>query len=128
MEGCFDILHRGHVTYLQQAAALGDHLLVGLNTDSSVRRLKGKDRPINGELDRAFMLAALRWVDDVVLFSEDTPKELLSCLRPDILVKGGDYRPEEVAGREFAGRVEILPFVDGYSTTHTIEKIREQKK
>lgn len=126
--GCFDILHRGHVTYLQQAAALGDHLLVGLNTDSSVRRLKGKERPINGELDRAFMLAALRWVDDVVLFSEDTPKELLSCLRPDILVKGGDYRPEEVAGREFAGRVEILPFVDGYSTTHTIEKIREQKK
>lgn len=123
--GCFDILHRGHVTYLQQAAALGDHLIVGLNSDDSVRRLKGAERPVNGEMDRAFMLAALRFVDDVVLFTEDTPKELLSHLRPDILVKGGDYRPEEVAGREYAGRVDILPFVDGYSTTETIEKIRK---
>ena len=123
--GCFDILHRGHVTYLQQAAALGDHLIVGLNSDDSVRRLKGAERPVNGEMDRAFMLASLRFVDDVVLFTEDTPKELLSHLRPDILVKGGDYRPEEVAGREYAGRVDILPFVDGYSTTGTIEKIRK---
>ncbi len=124
--GCFDILHRGHVTYLQQAAALGDHLLVGLNSDDSVRRLKGPERPINGERDRAFMLAALRFVDDVVVFGEDTPRELLSRLRPDILVKGGDYRADEVAGREYAGRVEILPFVDGYSTTRTIERIRER--
>ncbi len=123
--GCFDILHRGHVTYLQQAAALGDHLLVGLNSDASVRRLKGPERPINGERDRAFMLAALRFVDDVVLFGEDTPRELLSHIRPDILVKGGDYRADEVAGREYAGRVEILPFVDGYSTTKTIERIRD---
>lgn len=123
--GCFDILHRGHVTYLQQAASLGEHLLVGLNSDDSVRRLKGPERPINGERDRAFMLAALRFVDDVVVFGEDTPRELLARLRPDILVKGGDYRADEVAGREYAGRVEILPFVAGYSTTGTIARIRE---
>lgn len=123
--GCFDILHRGHVTYLQQAASLGDHLLVGLNSDASVRRLKGPERPINGERDRAFMLAALRFVDDVVLFTEDTPRELLARLRPDILVKGGDYRVEDVAGREYAGKVEILPFVDGYSTTGMIRQIQQ---
>lgn len=123
--GCFDILHRGHLTYLQQAAALGDHLIIGLNSDASVRGLKGPERPINNEADRALMLASLRFVDDVVIFGEDTPKELLSHLKPDILVKGGDYRPEEVAGREYAEKVEILPFVDGYSTTKIIRKIRE---
>lgn len=123
--GCFDILHRGHITYLQQAAALGRHLIVGLNSDDSVKRLKGEKRPINNEMDRSFMLAALRSVDEVVIFSEDTPRELLSVLRPDILVKGGDYREEEVIGREYAGKVKILSFVDGYSTTKTIEKIRK---
>jgi D-beta-D-heptose 7-phosphate kinase / D-beta-D-heptose 1-phosphate adenosyltransferase len=123
--GCFDILHRGHLTYLAQAAELGAHLLIGLNSDASVKRLKGEERPVNGEKDRAFMLAALRMVDGVVLFCEDTPEELLSHLKPDILVKGGDYKPEEVAGREYAGRVEILPFVDGYSTTGLISKIRK---
>ncbi len=122
--GCFDMLHRGHITYLTQAAKLGNHLLIGLNSDASVKRLKGEERPVNGEKDRAFMLAALRMVDGVVLFGEDTPTELLSHLKPDILVKGGDYKPEEVAGREYAGRVEILPFVDGYSTTGLITKIR----
>lgn len=125
--GCFDILHRGHIAYLQQAAALGDHLLVGVNTDSSVRKLKGPSRPVNREEDRAFLLASLRCVDGVVLFSEDTPAKLLSLLRPDILVKGGDYQKEEVAGREFAGRTEILPFVEGYSTTRMIDRIRGKK-
>lgn len=125
--GCFDILHKGHVTYLQQAASLGDHLIIGLNSDASVKRLKGPERPVNGEADRSFMLAALRCVDEVVLFEEDTPEELLSVLRPDILVKGGDYKAEEVAGRQYAGKVEILPFVDGYSTTHMIERIRGEK-
>lgn len=122
--GCFDILHRGHITYLEQAAQLGDHLLIGLNTDASVKKLKGPERPINTEADRAFMLSALRCVDGVVLFGEDTPEELLSHLCPDILVKGGDYKPEEVAGRQYAGKVEILSFVDGYSTTQTIHKIQ----
>lgn len=122
--GCFDILHRGHITYLEQAAELGDHLLIGLNTDASVKKLKGPERPINTESDRAFMLSALRCVDGVVLFGEDTPEELLSHLQPDILVKGGDYKPEEVAGRQYAGKVEILSFVDGYSTTKTIHKIK----
>lgn len=125
--GCFDLLHRGHVTYLRQAAALGDHLIIGLNSDSSVKQLKGQKRPIVGEMDRAFLLSSLRCVDGVVLFSEDTPAALLSLLRPDILVKGGDYRPEEVAGREFAGAVKILPFVDGYSTTDIVERIRSEK-
>lgn len=122
--GCFDILHRGHVTYLQQAASLGDHLIVGLNSDRSVRALKGETRPVNAEADRAFLLSALRSVDDVVIFDEDTPRELLSHLKPDILVKGGDYRAEDVIGSEYAGRVEILPFVDGYSTTGTIKKMQ----
>lgn len=123
--GCFDILHRGHVTYLQQAAALGGHLIIGLNSDDSVKRLKGAARPVNSEADRAFLLAALSCVDDVVIFGEDTPEALLSCLRPDVLVKGGDYRVDEVAGRAYAGRVEILPFVDGYSTTAAIRKIQQ---
>lgn len=124
--GCFDILHRGHVTYLQQAASLGNHLIVGLNSDESVKKLKGLGRPVNKEEDRSFMLAALRCVDEVVIFGEDTPEKLLSRLKPDILVKGGDYRVEEVAGRQYAGEVKILSFVDGYSTTGLIHKIRRE--
>ena len=124
--GCFDILHRGHVTYLQQAASLGDHLIVGLNSDESVKKLKGPERPVNSEEDRSFMLASLRSVDEVVIFGEDTPEELLRHLKPDILVKGGDYQVEEVAGRQYAGVVKILPFVDGYSTTGLIHKIRRE--
>ena len=126
--GCFDILHRGHVTYLQKAASLGDHLIVGLNSDDSVKMLKGEDRPVNRENDRSFMLAALRCVDDVVVFGEETPEKLLTHLKPDILVKGGDYKAEEVAGRQYAGSVEILPFVDGYSTTGVIKKIKREKQ
>ncbi|MDY6084846.1 MAG: D-glycero-beta-D-manno-heptose 1-phosphate adenylyltransferase [Dialister sp.] len=123
--GCFDILHRGHVTYLRQAASLGAHLIIGLNSDESVKRLKGEERPILSERDRAFMLEALAFVDGVIIFSEDTPEKILSRIRPDVLVKGGDYKKEDVAGREYAGRVEILPLVKGYSTTNIIEKIKK---
>lgn len=126
--GCFDILHRGHVLYLQQAAMLGQHLIVGLNSDDSVRRLKGDTRPLNTEEDRAVLLSALACVDEVVIFTEDTPHELLSVLRPDILVKGGDYTIEEVVGREFVKRVEIISFEEGYSTTGLIEKIADLVK
>ena len=121
--GCFDILHAGHVQYLQQAAQLGNHLIIGVNTDDSVRRLKGQTRPFNHETDRARLLASLRDVDAVALFWEDTPTELIKKIRPDILVKGGDYKKEEVAGREYARTVEILPFKEGYSTTGLVEKI-----
>lgn len=125
--GCFDILHRGHITYLKQAVSLGDHLIIGLNSDASVRKLKGQDRPINKEEDRALMLSSLRFVDGVVIFNEDTPEKLLSVIRPDILVKGGDYKPEEMAGAQYAGTVKILSFVPGYSTTNIIQKIRRGK-
>ena len=121
--GCFDILHAGHVQYLQQAAQLGNHLIIGVNTDDSVRRLKGQTRPFNHETDRARLLASLRDVDAVALFGEDTPTELIKKIRPDILGKGGDYKKEEVAGREYARTVEILPFKEGYSTTGLVEKI-----
>lgn len=126
--GCFDILHVGHVTYLEKARNLGKHLIVGLNTDVSVRRLKGATRPLVHELDRARVLAALACVDAVVLFDQDTPTELIEKIRPDILVKGGDYKPEEVAGREYAGEVRIIEFEDGYSTTGVVEKIAKMVK
>lgn len=123
--GCFDILHRGHVTYLQAARALGDLLIVGVNSDASVKRLKGESRPINQEDDRAFILHSLACVDYVIKFGEDTPYELLSQIRPTILVKGGDYKLEEVVGREFAEKVVLIDFVDGYSTTKTIQKMQD---
>ena len=123
--GCFDILHRGHATYLQAAQAMGDVLIVGVNSDASVRRLKGENRPINSEQDRAYLLASLAAVDYVIIFSEDTPHELLSQIRPDVLVKGGDYQLEEVIGREFAQEVQLIDFVDGYSTTLLIQKMQK---
>ncbi|MEM9830499.1 MAG: D-glycero-beta-D-manno-heptose 1-phosphate adenylyltransferase [Bacteroidota bacterium] len=123
--GCFDILHRGHVTYLQAARDLGDLLVIGVNTDASVKRLKGEFRPVNHEDDRAFILQSLACVDYVIKFGEDTPHELLSQIRPDILVKGGDYKLEEVVGREFAQQVILIDFVDGYSTTKTIQRMKE---
>lgn len=126
--GCFDILHRGHVLYLQQAAMLGQHLVIGLNSDDSVRRLKGETRPLVHEEDRAVLLSALGCVDEVVIFTEDTPAELLRVLRPDILVKGGDYKPEEVIGREYVKRVEIISFEEGYSTTGLVQKIANLAK
>lgn len=126
--GCFDILHRGHVLYLQQAAMLGQHLVVGLNSDDSVRRLKGETRPLVAQEDRAVLLGALGCIDDVVIFDEDTPKELLEVLRPDILVKGGDYKADEVIGRESVKRVEIISFEEGYSTTGLVQKIADLVK
>ncbi|MCX7821090.1 MAG: bifunctional D-glycero-beta-D-manno-heptose-7-phosphate kinase/D-glycero-beta-D-manno-heptose 1-phosphate adenylyltransferase HldE [Brevinematales bacterium] len=120
--GCFDILHRGHISYLFEAKRLGDVLVIGLNSDFSVKRLKGETRPINNEFDRALLLSALEMVDYIVLFNEDTPYEILSKIKPDILVKGGDYKPEQVVGREFAKETIILNFIDGYSTTSIINK------
>ena len=128
--GCFDILHRGHATYLAQAHALGDLLVVGLNTDASVRRLKGPSRPVNSERDRAFLLASLACVDFVILFDEDTPEQLIHKVQPDVLVKGGDYTLDNIVGANFVlqngGTVTTIPFVDGYSTTLTLQKISQQ--
>jgi D-beta-D-heptose 7-phosphate kinase/D-beta-D-heptose 1-phosphate adenosyltransferase len=126
--GCFDILHPGHIEYLTRAAQLGERLVIGLNSDDSVRRLKGESRPLVGEKDRARMLSALSAVDAVVLFEEDTPATLIAEIRPDVLVKGGDYRPEEVVGREYAGQVRIIDFVEGYSTTNLVTKIAKLAK
>lgn len=127
--GCFDLLHPGHVTYLESARALGDTLVVGLNSDDSIRRLKGDSRPVNSLADRAHMLAGLRSVDLVVPFSEDTPIKLISTLLPDVLVKGGDYQPDNIVGarevREAGGKVVVVPFLDGHSSTSLIGKIRK---
>jgi rfaE bifunctional protein nucleotidyltransferase chain/domain len=127
--GCFDILHRGHVEYLHEAAALGDRLVIGVNTDASVQRLgKGDGRPYNDQDSRAKILAALRLVDAVVLFDQDTPLELIQTIGPDVLVKGGDYTEDQIVGAEYVrangGEVRSLKLVDGYSTTATVEKIR----
>jgi len=127
--GCFDIIHRGHVELLKFARSLGDVLVVGLNDDESVRRLKGKNRPINTLEDRAFVLLSIRWVDFVVPFSEDTPERIIREISPNVLVKGGDYRIEDIAGADFVlskgGRVEIFNYLEGYSTTSIIKKIWE---
>lgn len=123
--GCFDILHVGHVKYLQEAKSYGDILIVGLNSDSSVRELKGPTRPVNTEADRAYILAALESVDYVVVFSEETPHNLIKSIAPDILVKGGDYAGKVVVGAEFARELRLVQFVDGKSTTATIARINE---
>jgi D-glycero-beta-D-manno-heptose 1-phosphate adenylyltransferase len=126
--GVFDILHPGHIFSLSQAAQEADYLIVGLNSDESVRRLKGKDRPINNQESRSLILAALLMVDAVVIFDEDTPLELINVARPDVLIKGGDYAIEQIVGaREVianGGRVVINPIVEGYSTTEIIRKLR----
>jgi rfaE bifunctional protein nucleotidyltransferase chain/domain len=126
--GVFDILHRGHVEYLYAARALGDALVVAINTDASVRRLKGTDRPINTDEDRALVLAGLACVDYVTFFADDTPQRLITALLPDVLVKGGDYTPDTIVGRSevegAGGQVVVIPFVEGRSTTQTLEKIR----
>ncbi|MEL6821918.1 MAG: D-glycero-beta-D-manno-heptose 1-phosphate adenylyltransferase [Calditrichota bacterium] len=130
--GCFDILHRGHIEYLQSAAALGDVLVIGLNDDASVRRLKSADRPIVQEEDRAFLLAALEMVDYVTLFSEDTPIDLINTLLPDVLVKGGDYTRATIVGADSVeaagGEVAVIPFTPGRSTTGVIERIKQTLK
>jgi len=123
--GCFDILHLGHVKYLEVAKSFGDILIVGLNADSSVRELKGPTRPVNPEYDRAYLLAALEVVDYVVIFSEETPHDLIKMIEPDVLVKGGDYEGKAVVGTEFAGELKLVDFVDGKSTTKTIERIQK---
>ena len=129
--GCFDILHQGHVESLSKARDLGNALVVGLNTDDSVRRLnKAPNRPVNDEFSRARVLAALAAVDLVVLFNEDTPLELITFLNPDVLVKGGDYKPETIVGykevTDRGGNVVIIPLVEGYSTTNTISKMTKK--
>ncbi|MCX8081026.1 MAG: D-glycero-beta-D-manno-heptose 1-phosphate adenylyltransferase [Bacteroidia bacterium] len=128
--GCFDILHKGHVFYLAEARGLGHCLMVGLNSDNSVRKLnKGSERPINKEEDRALLLASLSFVDYVILFEEDTPLELIRKIQPDILVKGGDYTPDKVVGKDIVekkgGSVVIIPYIEGYSTTQTIDKLKK---
>lgn len=127
--GVFDLLHRGHVSYLAEARALGDLLVVAVNSDASARRLaKGPERPLVAARDRGWLLAALECVDVVTFFDDDTPRDLVAALLPDILVKGGDYRVEDVAGgtevRGAGGEVRVLPFVEGYSTTDLVRRIR----
>jgi D-beta-D-heptose 7-phosphate kinase/D-beta-D-heptose 1-phosphate adenosyltransferase len=121
--GVFDILHAGHVKLLEACRAKGDVLVVGLNTDASTKRLKGPKRPLNKQADRAAVLAALAVVDRVVLFGEDTPRELLSKVRPDVLIKGSDYAKHQIAGREYAKRVARVQLKKGYSTTGLIERV-----
>ncbi|MEF8822566.1 MAG: D-glycero-beta-D-manno-heptose 1-phosphate adenylyltransferase [Desulfohalobiaceae bacterium] len=125
--GCFDLLHRGHVDYLMRCKRLGDTLIVGMNTDASVRRLKGGTRPVTSEQDRAYVLGSLECVDYVVLFDEDDPLRLIQTLQPDVLVKGGDWSPDMIVGREVVrargGAVYSLPFLQGYSTSGLIQRI-----
>lgn len=125
--GCFDLLHPGHVAYLEDARSLGDVLIIGLNDDDSIRRLKGAKRPINRMEDRAAMLSALRSVDLVVPFADDTPQQLIASLLPDVLVKGGDYLPDDIVGarevRAHGGEVVVVQFLEGHSSTALIERI-----
>lgn len=128
--GCFDLLHRGHVEYLEQARAVADFLFVGLNSDASVQRLKGSGRPLMSADDRAYILSRLRAVDAVCIFEQDTPLELIQMVHPDFLIKGGDYRVEDIVGRDFVesygGQVHTIPLIPGRSTTGIIEKIKSQ--
>jgi len=127
--GCFDILHRGHLQILSDSAEAGDKLVVGLNTDSSVRKLKGSHRPVNEQSFRAMMMASIQIVDAVTLFEEDTPLELILALEPDVIVKGGDYTIDQIVGGEEVikrgGEIRIVPFVKGYSTSALIEAIQK---
>lgn len=129
--GCFDILHLGHVEYLSKAAEMGDILIIGLNTDASVKRLKGANRPINSEYARAFLLASLRFVDAVVFFDEDTPYNIIKHIQPDILVKGNDYKPEDIVGYDIVtakgGEVKTVALVEGFSSSLIIEKMKSKK-
>jgi rfaE bifunctional protein nucleotidyltransferase chain/domain len=127
--GCFDIIHRGHIEVLARTADLGDKLIIGLNSDQSIQKLKGEERPIIDEQSRAILLAALSFVDAIVLFSEDTPLKLISALLPDVLAKGGDYEIETIVGHEIVqkngGKVKLVPFLDGFSSTTIIDKIKQ---
>ena len=123
--GCFDLLHIGHVKYLEKTKSLGDILILGLNSDNSVRKLKGKNRPINSEVDRAYILASLEVIDYVVIFDDDTPFDLIKLIQPDVLVKGGDYEGIELIGKDMAKEVKLVKFIDGKSTTRIIERIQK---
>lgn len=127
--GCFDLIHRGHLSLLQQAAALADKLVIGLNSDKSVRRLKGSERPVKDETDRSELLAALVYTDLVLIFEADTPAELIKSLQPDVLVKGGDYKADEVVGAETVrasgGEVVIVPLIEGQSSTRLIKGMKK---
>jgi len=123
--GCFDIIHRGHIELLEYCKSIGGKLIVGLNSDSSVKRLKGKKRPINSEKDRKYLLESLRFVDEVIIFNEDTPLELIKKISPDIIVKGGDYTVESVVGNNIC-EVRIFKHVKGYSTTTAIQDINNR--
>lgn len=128
--GCFDVLHAGHVKYLQEARNLGDVLVIGLNSDDSVKRLKGESRPVNSQTDRAMVLSALESVSYITIFTEDTPYELIKELKPDVLVKGGDWKPEDIVGSDIVlqnnGEVRSLSFVEGKSSTEIINKLKEK--
>ncbi len=128
--GVFDLLHIGHITYMAKAAELGDKLIIGLNADASVKRIKGDDRPVNDQNSRALLLAALFFVDAVVLFEEDTPQQLIATLLPDILVKGADYSIENIVGAKEViangGEVKTINFVEGHSSTSIIQKIKDR--
>lgn len=125
--GCFDILHMGHIDYLAKAATYGDAMVIGLNTDSSVRKLKGPGRPVNGQNARAALLASLFFVDAVVLFDQDTPYELIKAIQPDVLIKGSDYKEEDIVGNDIVksknGRVIVIDLLPGYSTTNIIKRL-----
>lgn len=126
--GCFDLLHLGHVTYLAQAASLGNRLIVGINSDNSVQKLKGKHRPIQDEKSRSLIMASMHVVSAVVLFDEDTPLDLINIIKPDFLVKGGDWEPAKIVGSQevlnYGGQVRSIPFIDGFSTTAIETKIK----
>jgi D-beta-D-heptose 7-phosphate kinase/D-beta-D-heptose 1-phosphate adenosyltransferase len=117
--GCFDILHRGHIELLNHCSELGDKVVVGLNSDASIKRIKGSSRPINSQKDRMYMLLALKYVDEVIIFNDDTPYNVIKLLKPDIIVKGGDYEQQDVIGNDIA-KVKIFNYVNGYSTTKII--------
>jgi D-beta-D-heptose 7-phosphate kinase/D-beta-D-heptose 1-phosphate adenosyltransferase len=123
--GCFDVLHAGHVDYLEASRKLGDKLVLGLNSDASVQRLKGESRPICDEPARARLLCALECIDLVVVFDQDTPTELIAALRPNILVKGADWKGKQLPGSELVDKVEFMPFLEGWSTTNVVGRIRE---
>ncbi len=126
--GCFDIIHPGHIRYLSEAQTLGDYLIVAINSDHSVRKIKGEHRPINTDQMRAVVVAALEYVDFVVIFNEETPLKVIETLQPHVLVKGGDWKEDQVVGADIVkncgGLIKIIPFVEGFSTTHIIEKIK----
>ena len=129
--GVFDILHEGHIAVLSKAASFADILIVGINSDASVKKIKGEDRPVNNENSRALILASLIMVDDIVIFEEETPIEIIKLIQPDVLVKGGDYTLDTIVGAKeviaYGGTVEIVPLLEGFSTTNIIEKISNSK-